>query len=265
MGKRSRLWLVLGVTIVLFGEGILPHVALAEDLRSPLPAQVSAPPHSWKEAVAVEAEMPADRRSQATPPSGGVDLDPRIIQDSPVLQRWLRQVPDVQADIAHDPAFRSRVRVGFVELPDDRSGWRVGLEDGITGLGGLTISGDYQAAFEGDRESWGADLRYYLRPLGRRINVAPVVGYRSLEIPGEEVSGVNLGVRVLANLSRTGAADVALSQTWVAPGTGEETGLTTISLGYAVTRQLRLSTEWQRQNARREKGSQWGIFLEWMF
>jgi len=60
----------------------------------------------------------------------------------------------------------------------------------------LTLSGDYQATFDGERTAWGTDLRYYVRP-GRYINVAPVVGYRHLETNRYSTDGVNLGARLL--------------------------------------------------------------------
>jgi hypothetical protein len=40
--------------------------------------------------------------------------------------------------------------------------------------------------------------------------------------------------------------------------------LTTLTFGYAVTRQLRLSTDIQKQNAPEQKDSRVGIGLEWM-
>jgi hypothetical protein len=65
-------------------------------------------------------------------------------------------------------------------------------------------------------------------------------------------------------LSRGGAADISLTQSWVSPGTDEEVGLTTLSFGYAVTRNLRLSTDIQKQNSLEDKDSRVGIVLEWM-
>jgi hypothetical protein len=77
--------------------------------------------------------------------------------------------------------------------------------------------------------------------------------------------GVNVGVRLQLQLSRTGAADIALSQSWVNPGSdSEEVGLTTLTFGYAVTDHLRLSTDLQKQNAPQQKDSRVGIGLEWM-
>ncbi len=69
---------------------------------------------------------------------------------------------------------------------------------------------------------------------------------------------------MLLVLSRGGAADIAITQSWVAPGTAEEVGLTTLSIGYAVTHNLRLSTDIQKQNSRQSKDNRVGIILEWM-
>lgn len=202
-----------------------------------------------------------------TAPNSAIDLDPKLIETSPVLRRWLQQVPNVLEDIKHDPSFRTRVRVGYSQFPstDDAAGWNIGVEDALIGQTGLTVSADYQATFNGKREAWGADLRYYVRPLGSYVNVAPVVGYRHLETTRYSTDGVNLGVRLLVVPSRTGAADIALTQSWVSPGSDEEVGLTTLSVGYALTRHLRLSTDFQKQNAPQRKDSRVGISLEWMF
>lgn len=35
------------------------------------------------------------------------------IENSPVLQRWQRQVPNVLEDIKNDPSFRTRWRLGY--------------------------------------------------------------------------------------------------------------------------------------------------------
>ncbi len=157
--------------------------------------------------------------------------------------------------------------MGYSQFPstDQAAGWNIGIEDIFVGDTGLTVSADYQAAFDADREAYGADLRYYVLPLGSRINVAPVVGYRSVEGEAYDTSGVNVGVRVLLVPSRTGAADLSFTQTWVAPGTDEEVGVSTLSFGYALTDHLRLSTDLQKQNAPEEKDSRVAIGLEWMF
>lgn len=195
-----------------------------------------------------------------------LDLSPEIIEGSPVLQRWLRQVPNVLADITNKPSFHTRLRLGYAEFSatGQAGGVNVGVDDIFISRTGLTVSGDYQAAFNGKNTAWGADLRYYLRPLGAYINVAPLIGYRYLETNRYSTDGLNLGARLLLVLSRGGAADISLSQSWVAPGTDDEVGMTTLSFGYAVTRNLRLSTDLQKQNARQNKDNQVGIGLEWM-
>ena len=203
-------------------------------------------------------------------PAGGanpLDLDPQMIQRSPLLRRWLTHPPDIAAEIRTDPSFRTRLRLGYAQFPstDQESGWNVGVEDIFIKRTGLTLSANYEAAFTGDRTSWGADLRYYVLPLGSIVNLAPQIGYRRLETPLYTTDGVNLGVKLLLTPSRTGAADLSLSQSWVSPGGEGETGITTLSAGYALTRNLRLSAEIQKQNSRFRKDSRVGIFVEWMF
>ncbi|MDJ0560268.1 MAG: hypothetical protein PX638_14290, partial [Microcystis sp. M53599_WE4] len=46
-----------------------------------------------------------------------LDLDPKIRQESPVLERWLEKIPDIAEDIRRDPSFRTRIRLGYAEFP----------------------------------------------------------------------------------------------------------------------------------------------------
>lgn len=196
-----------------------------------------------------------------------LNLDPAVVEESPVLQRWLQEVPDVLSEIRQDPSFRTRVRLGYSQLPStgQAGGFNVGVEDVFVGRTGLTVSGDYHQTFEGDRRTYGADLRYYVRPLGSYVNLAPVVGYRHLETDQYQTDGVNVGLRLMLALSRTGAADLSLTQSWVNPGSSsEEVGITTLSAGYALTQHLRLATDIQKQNSRQARDSRVGIVLEWM-
>lgn len=183
-----------------------------------------------------------------------------------MLQRWRLKVPNVAEDIKNDPSFRTRLRFGYSQFPSSGQalGVYVGVEDAFIGRSGLTVSGEYRAAFHGRRETVGADLHYYVRPLGRFINFAPVVGYKYIYTSRYSTDGVNLGARLLLVLSRTGAADISLTQSWVSPGTDEEVGLTTLAIGYAVTNNLRVGTDFQHQNARKHKDNSIGIVLEWM-
>ncbi|MGA7936670.1 MAG: hypothetical protein WCA35_24155, partial [Kovacikia sp.] len=225
------------------------------------------------EAITPRCQQSSSELAEALPPSPpapaspSLDLPPNLIKSSPVLQRWLQKIPNIQEDIRHDPAFRTRLRLGYSQFPstNQAGGLNIGLEDLFIGRTGLTLSSDYQASFNGKREAWGTDLRYYVLPLGNRINLAPVLGYRHLETTRYSTDGLNAGLRLLLVPSRTGAADIALTQSWVAPGTDQEVGLTTLSLGYALTDHLRLATDIQKQNARQRKDSRIGIVLEWMF
>lgn len=200
-----------------------------------------------------------------------LDLAPEIIEESPVLEEWSEEVPNVLEDIQTDPSFRSRVRFGYSHFPstDHQGGWNVSVEDVFLGDTGFTLRGEYQGTFEGDRTTWGADLQYYALPLGSYVNIAPVVGYRHITTQGNnqnyETEGVNVGAKLLLALSRTGAADISLSQTFVSPGSPDEVGITTLSFGYAITSALRLSTDLQKQNSRVEKDSRVGLSLEWMW
>ncbi|MUL37587.1 hypothetical protein [Gloeocapsopsis dulcis] len=198
------------------------------------------------------------------PRASDLDLSPDI-EDSPVLQRWRDQVPNILEEITRDPSFRTRLRLGYSLFPSTQAaGITLGVEDVFIGSTRFTVSGEYYTAFNGDRTSYGAELRYYLRPLGSYINVAPVVGYRHLETDTHSIDGVNLGARLLLVLSRNGAADVSVTQSWVRPSTDTEVSLTTLSIGYAITNNLRISTDIQKQNSRESKDSRIGVVFEWM-
>jgi hypothetical protein len=199
-------------------------------------------------------------------PDPELDLAPEIIEDSPVLQRWRKEVPDVLREIRRDPSFRTRLRLGYSQFPanEQAAGFNLGVEDAFLGQTGLTVSGNYQRTFNGERESYGGDLHYYVLPLGSSVNVAPVLGYRHIATDRYTTDGVNVGARIRLVPSRTGAADVTFTQSWVAPGSSEEVGISTLSLGYAVTPNIRIATDLEKQNAPRRKDSRVAIVLEWM-
>ena len=208
--------------------------------------------------------------STPTPPndqkSEKIDIDPQTIENSPTLQRWLKEVPDVLRDIRNDPAFNTRLRVGYSQYPSSRDlgGLNLGIEDIFIGRTGLTISGDYNFSFNGDRASGGVNLHYFVLPLGSYINFAPVLGYRYIQSENFSTDGVNLGARLMLPLSRTGAADISISQTFVSPSGREEVGITTLGVGYAVTSNLRFYFDIQQENSIAAKHSRVGIALEWM-
>ncbi len=209
---------------------------------------------------------PAHSQPQVSPSPRASDLDlSSDIEDSPVLQRWREQVPNILEEITHDPSFRTRFRLGYALFPSTHAtGITLGVEDVFVSNTRFTISGEYHAAFNRDRIAYGADLRYYLRPLGGYINVAPVIGYRYLETDAYLINGLNLGARLLLVLSRNGAADISLTQSWVALGSDTEVALTTLSVGYAVAPNLRISTDIQKQTSHQSNDSRVGIVLEWM-
>jgi hypothetical protein len=196
-----------------------------------------------------------------------LDLDPEVIQNSPVLQEWLQDIPDIADEIRNQPSFRTRFRVGYAQFPSSNqaSGIHLGVEDVFLIAGtGLTASGSFSRSWNNDRESFGAEARYYLLPLGGYVNLAPTLGYRSLETPDYTTNGLDVGFRLLIVPSRGGGADIAVGQHWVAPGGAQEVGMTTISVGYAVTPRLRLGTDVEFQNSRSGQDSRVGLLLEWM-
>jgi hypothetical protein len=214
--------------------------------------------------IVLAANGVAAQNNPTTAPSSPIDIEPEILRDSPVLQRWLQQVPDVGAEIQNDPSFRTRVRLGYSQYPANgqASGFDLGISDLLIGRSGLALNANLnnQAQFN----SYGADLNYYLLPLGGYFNLAPVVGYRHLDAAKYNRDGLNLGLKLLLVPARGGGGDIALQQTWVGLGTSEEVGISALTVGYAVTNQWRISGEIQLQNARESKDSRVGIGIEWM-
>ena len=191
-----------------------------------------------------------------------LDINPEVIENSPVLQRWRLKIPNVLQDIKNEPSFRTRIRLGYSQF-DGNDGVKFGFED-IFIVDKLTLRGEYEKAFNNNYENYGADLNYYLFPLGGYFNFSPIVGYRNLQTSDYSSSGVNLGIKLLLVLSRGGGADIAFTRSWVSPGTAEEVALTKLSASYAITNNLRLSTELGQHKASGEKERQVGLFLEWM-
>ncbi len=197
-----------------------------------------------------------------------IDLPPEVIQESPVWQEWLKEVPNVLEEIRQDPSFRTRLRLGFTSFPstDDAAGINIGVEDIFIKRTGLTISADYQTAFNGDRNAAGVDVHYFLLPLGSYANFAPLVGYRYVQSNDFSTDGVHVGVRLMLALSRSGGGDISVSQSFISPGGGnEEVGITSLSVGYAVTSHLRLSGDLEWQNSQENKDNRFGVNLEWLF
>lgn len=193
------------------------------------------------------------------------DLPLGIIEDSPVLKKWLNNIPNILYDIYTDPSFRTRVGIGYAEFPSTEhdGGINIGVSDIFIGKTGLTISGNYQTSF-GRRDAGGVNLQYYLLPLGNYINIAPVVGYRSISTNNYSEDGFSLGGKLVLPLSRTGASDISLSHSFISPGKDDEVGITNFSFGYAITKNIRLATEIEKQQSQVKKDSKVSILFEWM-
>ena len=222
----------------------------------PVIAQVTA-----KQTEEKTTEEPMIDESTQAP----ISLPAEVIDQSPVLQRWLESVPDVSSDIRHDPSFKTRIQAGYSFFPSSNStsGFVVGVDDVFLGNMPLTLSADYQQNFRGDRTAYGADLHYYLLPLGSYFNVSPILGYRHAESGNDyQIDGANIGIRARFVPSRTGAADITLDQSWVV-GDRQGLSITQINFGYAVTSNLRLSTDLEWQSTADEGDSRVGINLEW--
>jgi len=91
-----------------------------------------------------------------------------------------------------------------------------------------------------------------------------VVGYRYIQTNDYHTQGMNVGAKIMLALSRSGAADLAFSQSFISPGSDNEVGISTLSVGYALSNNLRISTDLQQQNSRTQKDNQVGLYLEWM-
>lgn len=201
-----------------------------------------------------------------------LDLDPSIIDSSPVIREWLKEIPDVSDKILHEPSFRTRYRFGYSQFPSNNNsgGIFIGVEDVFIGNTPLTFSANYSSDLssssnpKSDRLSIGANAQYYVLPLGNYVNFAPMVGYKYIETNGYNTGGVNVGLRVAFSLSPQGAADIFLTQSFVSPSSNDEVGITQIKVGYALNKNLRLSTEISWQNSIKQKDSQVSIGFEWM-
>jgi len=193
-----------------------------------------------------------------------LDLSPEIIENSPILQRWQENIPNILEDIRHDPSFPTRIKAGYSFFPSsgDRSGWNIGIEDVFIERTGLTFSADYYASFDNNREAGGGEARYYVMPLGNYVNFAPTLGYRYIKSDDYDTDGLKVGARANFALSPQGAADLSISQSFISPGSEDEVGITNFSVNYAITNQLRISTEIERQNSQADQDSRLSINFE---
>lgn len=190
---------------------------------------------------------------------------PPVGDRSAVLRRWSQGVPDLGAEIENEPSLPTRWRLGYGQFPSTNhaTGVILGVEDLYLG-GRWAIRGDLQMGFDNRRTGLGADLLYYLRPLGHYVNVSPLVGYRHIRTGSWATGGVNVGAQAVLALSRGGAADLTLRQSFVSPGAGDrEVGIGTLGVGYGITPRQRLAVEFQWERSTVKKDSRVGLFWEW--
>lgn len=210
-------------------------------------------------------DLPSQTQEPAT--QQPLDIPPQIIEESPTLQKWLPETPNILEDIKNDPSFRSRLTLGFslLSADEDLGTIKIAVEDVFIKRTGLTISSDFQTSFNGEFINTGAELNYFLFPLGGFINLAPLVGYRFLQQDDFNSDGLNLGLRLAIALSRTGAADLAITQSFINPQASPEVGLFSISVGYAITSTIRLASEWKRINSQQGQNNLFSIGIQQLF
>lgn len=191
-----------------------------------------------------------------------IDIPPQI-RDSPTLQKWLNQTPDIRREIANDPSFRTRLQVGYSRFTQSNTNAvTIGFEDLRIGYTPITLSSQFSSG--GTINSFGIDAQAYLLPLGGYINIAPVVGWRSFSTANTQDQGLNIGAKLMLVPSRGGGADVALQQTWTNVGSDREVGIGKVSVGYAIAPQIRLATTIERWQGRAISETRGSLLLEWM-
>jgi hypothetical protein len=190
-----------------------------------------------------------------------VEVDPQVIQNSPVLQRWLTNPPDLLEDIYNYPSFGTKLRLGIISR-DDRLGLDVGAEDIFIGQSPFTLSASYQTLFPTPESSFDVKSRYYIFPLGSYFNLAPQLGYRQFNsLDDRSLSGIEVGVQGILVLSPR-SADLRLSHGFTNFATNSELSVTALTASYALGRNFWLGSkiEWRRSPL--QSDSRAGIFFE---
>ncbi|WP_287128378.1 hypothetical protein [Candidatus Cyanaurora vandensis] len=191
-----------------------------------------------------------------------LQIDKELVRTSPVLKRWLTSPPDLLNEIDNTPAFPARLQLILATVPS-RSGdteWSASLQDIFIANGPVSLSTEYGQSLYTDNRQWGAHARFYLLPLGSQLNIAPVVGYRSLVVDGLAFRGPELGTRWV--LTAPQAADISFSQSLVLSEQGLPVGRIQLSFGYAISPLLRLSAQVQWQNSALRYDTSYGFSLE---
>ncbi|MGQ9836779.1 MAG: hypothetical protein ACUVRV_02130 [Cyanobacteriota bacterium] len=188
-------------------------------------------------------------------------LDGQILEDSPVLRRWLENPPNLLDQIRNTPVLPTRLQANF----ESSSHWRIGLQDLRLG-DRLTLSGDYrQSANEPENRQYGSEIRYFLAPVGSSFNLAPQLGYRVLELEDRSLSGMSYGAFAVLALA-PGAADLTGSYSWVLPKEQQEgqATLAEVTATYAISPSLRLAARYSLRNSTLARESSLGFGVEWI-
>lgn len=193
------------------------------------------------------------------PLSLDLGLEGQILENSPVLRRWLQNPPNLLEEIRNTPVLPTRLQAGF----ESSSHWRISLQD-LRLAERLTLSGDYRQSSEyPEVRQYGSEMRYFLAPMGSPFNLAPQLGYRALEQKNRSLSGVSYGAFAVLALA-PGAADLTGSYSWVAPQEKGQATLAEITAAYAISPSFRLSARYSLRNSTLAQESSFGFGLEWI-
>lgn len=198
-----------------------------------------------------------------------LDLPQGIIDNSPVIQKWLKQIPDVAKEIRYTPSFKTLLRFGYSQFPSSHhtGGFSLAIEDLFIANTPLTVSAQYSQNFEEasrkqKRQTAGGTIQYYLLPLGEYVNVAPLVGYKYIKTGDYVTEGLNVGIKLKLALSPGGGGDLSVTQSFLSPTSSDEVGMTEITAGYALTKSVRLFSGIGWQNSLKRADSQVTVGLE---
>lgn len=203
-----------------------------------------------------DLELPTD-----TPLAIELGLDEEVVESSPVLQRWLVDPPDLLDEIRNTPAVPTRLQAGV-----DVSGWSLGISD-LYLLERLSLSSTYQQSLDRPQDAtFGSNLRYFVAPVGSRLNLAPQVGYGRLDQFERFLSGPQYGAYVVLALD-PGAADLTLSYNWLDPNRSTQEGGATvgeITSSYALSPSTRLAARYTWRHSTITKDQDLSLILEWV-
>ncbi len=188
-------------------------------------------------------------------------LDEEVVDSSPVLQRWLNDPPDLLDEIRNTPAVPTRLQAGI-----DVSGWSVGISD-LYLVERISLSSHYQQSFDRPQDAtFGSNLRYFVAPVGSRLNLAPQFGFGRIDQLDRFVSGPQYGAYFVLALD-PGAADLTLSYNWLDPSRSTQEGEATIgdiTAAYALSDSTRLAARYRWKHSTITKDQDLALILEWV-